>query len=91
MKTRAVAVLLAALVAVPGTVGAIDRVIMPAANGDVTFDHKRHSESMACRICHGEGAPGRVEMNREKAHALCRHCHHRKLTGPVRCRDCHGR
>lgn len=72
-----------------GTAIASDNVVMKAKNGDVTFNHKAHSGSMDCKVCHGEGKPGKVELDKDAAHALCKDCHTKKGAGPTKCGDCH--
>jgi len=67
---------------------AADTVVFPAKNGDVTFNHKVHSAKFACKSCHGDGAPSKIAIDKEKAHALCRGCHAEKK-GPTKCADCH--
>ena len=68
---------------------AVDTVVLEAKNGNVTFNHKAHSESMECKVCHGEGTPAKIELDKEKAHALCKTCHADKGAGPTKCGDCH--
>jgi DnaJ-class molecular chaperone len=68
---------------------AADTVVMKAKNGDVTFNHKAHSTSMECAVCHGEGTPAKLALGKDKAHALCKDCHTKKGAGPTKCGDCH--
>jgi hypothetical protein len=69
---------------------AADSVVYPAKNGNVTFDHKGHSTKMECKICHGEGAPAKIVIDKEKAHgATCKGCHIEKKAGPTKCGECH--
>jgi DnaJ-class molecular chaperone len=68
---------------------AADTVVLEAKNGNVTFNHKQHSESMECKTCHGEGTPAKIELDKDKAHALCKACHTEKKMGPTKCNDCH--
>ena len=49
-------------------------VVLPAKPGNVTFNHKAH-QGQGCKKCHGDGAPGKIELNKDKAHALCTECH----------------
>ncbi len=68
-------------------------VTLNAKNGNVTFNHKAH-QGQGCKKCHGEGAPGKIELNKDKAHALCGDCHAEKAKGPSpkdakACTTCH--
>jgi len=87
MKKLLVAAMLVAFAAT--ATFAADTVVMKAKNGDVTFNHKAHSGMMECKTCHGEGTPGKMEMDKDKAHALCKDCHSQKGQGPTKCGDCH--
>lgn len=60
-----------------------------ASNGDVSFTHKAHGDSLGCKPCHGEGRAVLVVLNKDSAHALCRTCHEAKGKGPVKCPECH--
>lgn len=73
----------AALAAAP------DTVTMKAKNGDVTFDHKKHSASGDCKACHGEGTPAKLILGKDTAHKLCKECHQAKKAGPTKCGECH--
>jgi len=85
-KMLAIALLLAFTA---GSAIAADTVVMKAKNGDVTFDHKSHSGTMDCKICHGDAKPGKVELDKDAAHALCKDCHSKKGAGPTKCGECH--
>lgn len=87
MKRLLVAALLITFAVTPAF--AADTVVLKAKNGDVTFNHKKHSESMECKTCHGEGTPGKIELGKDKAHALCKKCHEDKKAGPTKCGECH--
>ncbi|ALC17811.1 putative periplasmic triheme cytochrome c [Desulfuromonas soudanensis] len=87
MKKLLVVLMLVAFAATPAL--AADTVVLKAKNGDVTFNHKVHSESMECKTCHGEGTPGKIELDKDSAHALCKDCHKTKGAGPTKCGDCH--
>ncbi|HEY7744986.1 MAG TPA: cytochrome c3 family protein [Desulfuromonadales bacterium] len=87
MKKLLVAAMLVAFAA--STAMAADTVTLTAKNGNVTFNHKKHSESMECKVCHGEGTPGKIELDKDKGHALCKDCHTSKGAGPTKCGDCH--
>ncbi|HJV67068.1 MAG TPA: cytochrome c3 family protein [Geomonas sp.] len=68
---------------------AADTVVFPAKNGNVTFNHKAHSSKLECKACHGAGAPSKIAIDRDKAHALCKGCHTERKAGPTKCGDCH--
>lgn len=87
MKKLLVAAMLVAFAV--STAMAADTVVLEAKNGNVTFNHKQHSESMECKVCHGEGTPAKIELDKDKAHALCKACHADKGAGPTKCGDCH--
>lgn len=85
MKKLIIAAMLVAFVAAPAF--ASDTIVMPAKNGDVTFNHKAHGEKLGCEACH-EGEPAKIELDKTSAHALCKDCH-KKQSGPTKCGDCH--
>lgn len=67
---------------------AADVVTYENKKGNVTFDHKAHSEMMDCAKCH-EGEPGKIEIDRKSAHKdACKSCH-KDMGGPTRCNECH--
>lgn len=68
---------------------ASDSIVMKAKNGDVTFNHKAHSGSMDCKVCHGDAKPSKIELDKDAAHALCKDCHSKKGAGPTKCGECH--
>jgi len=68
---------------------AADSVVFPARNGDVSFDHKGHSSRLECKLCHGNGAPAKIAIDRDAAHKLCKGCHTDRKAGPVKCGECH--
>jgi len=72
-----------------GAAMAPDSVVLKASYGDVTLPHKMHAENFECSVCHGEGAPGALELGKDKAHALCKGCHQEKGAGPTKCSACH--
>ncbi|KAF0221442.1 MAG: hypothetical protein FD174_580 [Geobacteraceae bacterium] len=73
-----------------GTAQAADDITLPAKNGNVTFTHKKHQESLKdCKVCHGEGTPGKLTLDKDSAHKLCKGCHETKKAGPTRCGECH--
>lgn len=68
---------------------AADTVTFNAKNGNVSFNHKKHGETIACKDCHGEGTPGKLTLGKDAAHKLCKGCHETKKAGPTKCGDCH--
>ena len=66
-----------------------DTVTMNAKNGTVTFDHKKHSAAGDCKVCHGEGTPAKLTLDKAAAHKLCIECHKAKTAGPAKCGECH--
>jgi hypothetical protein len=64
-------------------------VVFQTKMGDVTFPHQSHSERIECKVCHGEGTPGKFPLDKDSAHKLCRGCHEEKGAGPTKCPDCH--
>lgn len=90
MKRIVVVLMLVLFLAVP--VVAADMVTLKAKMGDVTFNHKSHSEANACTVCHGEGTPGKFALGgKDPAHKLCGGCHGEKKMGPQanKCMECH--
>jgi opacity protein-like surface antigen len=69
---------------------AADVITLPAKNGDVTFNHKKHQEALKdCKVCHEKG-PGKIEgFGKDLAHKSCKGCHTEKNAGPTKCGDCH--
>ncbi|MBJ6727015.1 cytochrome c3 family protein [Geomesophilobacter sediminis] len=68
---------------------AADTVVYPApSKGAVTFNHKAHQGRAECKACHGEGAPSKITIDKNKAHELCKGCH-AKTSGPTKCGECH--
>ncbi|ABQ28267.1 cytochrome c3 family protein [Geotalea uraniireducens] len=68
---------------------AADTVVLKAKNGNVTFDHKKHSATGDCKSCHGEGTPAKLTLGKDAAHKLCKGCHETKKAGPTKCGECH--
>ena len=67
---------------------AADVVTYESKKGNVTFDHKAHSEKMGCEKCH-EGTPAKIAVDKDAAHgAACKDCH-KADGGPTKCNDCH--
>ena len=87
MKKVLAAVVMVAF-AVSGAVAA-DELVLKAKNGDVKFNHKKHSASGDCKACHGEAKPGKLTLGKDAAHKLCKGCHETKKAGPTKCGECH--
>jgi opacity protein-like surface antigen len=68
---------------------ATDIVTFKAKNGNVTFNHGKHSEQFACKACHEKTPPGKMALSKETAHKLCQGCHQTKGRGPTQCGQCH--
>ena len=85
-KALALAVL---VLLVASAVQAADIITLNAKFGAVTFNHKAHSTSMECKVCHGEGTPGKLTLGKEPAHKMCTGCHESKKAGPRKCMECH--
>ena len=83
----AVGLLAATVQAAAGAAAPREPVVMKTPAGDVTFRHASH-RALACDTCHS-GAPGPLELDKERAHALCRGCHQREQRGPYVCNQCH--
>jgi hypothetical protein len=62
---------------------------LAASQGQVTLSHLSHAKLFPCATCHGEATPGKLDLDKDTAHALCRDCHQAKGTGPTACGDCH--
>ena len=89
MKKVLSAVLMVVFAASAALAGAPDSVAMKAKNGNVTFDHKKHSAAGDCKVCHGEGTPAKLTLDKAAAHKLCIDCHKAKAAGPTKCGECH--
>jgi len=69
---------------------AADTVVLKAKNGDITFNHKKHSADPAsCKACHGDAKPAKLTLDRAKGHEICIGCHKTKQGSPTKCPDCH--
>lgn len=68
---------------------AADTVVLKAKNGNITFNHKKHSATGDCKNCHGEGTPAKLTLGKDAAHKLCKGCHETKKAGPTKCGECH--
>jgi predicted CXXCH cytochrome family protein len=66
-----------------------DTLILEASQGNVTLHHLAHAQKFPCATCHGEAAPGKIDLTKETAHTLCRDCHKAKGAGPTACGGCH--
>jgi outer membrane biosynthesis protein TonB len=66
-----------------------DSVTLAASQGQVTLPHLAHAKSFPCATCHGDGTPGKIGLNKDAAHNLCRDCHNAKGAGPTTCTGCH--
>jgi opacity protein-like surface antigen len=85
MKKLVIAVMLVAFAVT--AVYAADVVTYESKKGNVTFDHKAHSE-LGCDKCH-EGEPAKIEIDKKAAHGdACKSCH-KKDGGPTKCNACH--
>jgi hypothetical protein len=87
---KKIAIIMAAALAFSGVAFAGD-VMEFAPNcpmGKVTFNHKKHQETVKdCKACH-EKAPGKIEgFSKDWAHKTCKECHAKR--GAVKCGDCH--
>ena len=69
---------------------AADVITLPAKNGNITFEHKKHQDMLKdCKLCH-EKAPGKIEgLGKDWAHKTCKGCHEEKKAGPTKCGECH--
>lgn len=66
-----------------------DVIVLEASQGKVSMHHLEHARKFPCATCHGEAAPGKIALDKETAHALCRDCHQAKGVGPTACPGCH--
>ncbi len=89
MKRMLSAALIVAFAAATALAASPDSVTMKAKNGNVTFDHKKHSASGDCKACHGEGTPAKLTLDKAAAHKLCIECHKAQGAGPTKCGECH--
>ena len=42
-----------------------------------------------CETCHATAAGGKLELDKDKGHALCVECHKKEAKGPAKCAECH--
>lgn len=69
-----------------------DTITLPAKNGDVKFDHKKHQslKDVKCTSCHEDAKGGKIaNLNKDWAHKTCKGCHEEKKQGPTKCSECH--
>ncbi|RNC70666.1 MAG: cytochrome C [Desulfuromonadales bacterium] len=73
-----------------GAALAADTMSLPAKNGNVEFNHKKHQQLVGdCKACHEKG-PGKIEgFGKDWAHKNCKGCHEQKGAGPTKCGECH--
>jgi predicted CXXCH cytochrome family protein len=64
-------------------------ITLEASQGAVTLPHLAHAKEFPCATCHGDGTPGKFDLTKDSAHALCRDCHKAKGAGPTACGGCH--
>ena len=62
--------------------------VFTAKNGNVTFKHETH-KAVDCTKCHADAKGGKIELGKDKAHALCMDCHKTGGKGPAKCNECH--
>jgi hypothetical protein len=89
MKTMITAVALTLFAA--GSVLAADVITLPAKNGPITFNHKKHGETLKeCKLCHEDAKGGKIAaLGKDWAHKTCKGCHEEKKAGPTTCSECH--
>ncbi|HEY5522566.1 MAG TPA: cytochrome c7 [Desulfuromonadaceae bacterium] len=90
MKKISAVVAMLAVTAFAGAAFAADVIELPASNGKVSFNHKKHQETLKdCKKCH-EGAPGKIAvLGKDWAHKTCKGCHVEMKKGPTSCKECH--
>jgi opacity protein-like surface antigen len=66
-------------------------VVLPAKNGDVTFNHLKHKDVKGnCTACHENEKGGKiVGIGKDWAHKTCKGCHEEMKQGPTGCTGCH--
>ncbi len=91
MKKMILAVMVSLAFAAAGYAEQQDVVVLPAKNGNVTFNHKKHVEAKKdCKICHETDKGGKIAgMGKDWAHKTCKGCHETEKAGPTKCGDCH--
>lgn len=80
-----------AVIAFAGAAVAADTMVLPAKNGNVTFNHKKHADTIKdCKTCHASEKGGKIEgFGKDIAHKSCKGCHEEKKAGPTKCGECH--
>ena len=70
---------------------AADVMTLPAKNGNITFNHKKHQDTLKdCKICHESETGGKIAaLGKDWAHKTCKGCHEEKKAGPTKCGECH--
>ncbi len=86
---KTLAVIILGVFFIAAFASAADMMTLKAKNGDVTFNHKTHGDSLTCKPCHGDGTPGKLSLGKDAAHKQCKGCHDSKKAGPTKCMDCH--
>ncbi len=86
---RIIPLLIATLVSAP-IAKAADTMIFQAKNGNITFNHKHHTDFLKdCKNCHDKN-PGKIaNFGKDYAHKTCKGCHEVRGMGPTRCGLCH--
>ncbi len=86
---KKVALVIAAMVAFAGVAAAADVMELPAKNGKITFNHKKH-QALGCKSCHADEKGGKIAgFGKAFAHKTCIGCHEEKKAGPTKCGECH--
>ena len=87
---KKIAIAMVAVIAFAGVAFAADVMEFPASMGKVTFNHKKHQETLKdCKLCHEKG-PGKIEgFGKDFAHKTCKGCHEENKAGTTKCGDCH--
>lgn len=92
LHMKRLATIFAAVTFVAGTAFAAtvaDTYKYEAKNGAVIFNHKAHSDRLKdCAKCHA-GTPGKLDLNKDSAHKMCKGCHEVAKAGPTKCNECH--
>ena len=86
---KRVALIMAAMFAFASVAAAADVIDLPAKNGNVSFNHKKH-QALGCKSCHASDKGGKIEgFGKDFAHKTCKGCHAEKNAGPTKCGECH--
>jgi opacity protein-like surface antigen len=88
---KKIVIAMIAVVAFAGAACAADVIELPAKNGKVTFNHKKHADAIKdCKACHATDKGGKIaELGKDFAHKTCKGCHETKKAGPTKCGECH--